>query len=350
LMKQGKLLATVDQFGPEMAANAIEVGFRMMAGEEITGWERTPVVLVTQEDVGGPPIAAAAAGGDGEKPVVGLVMKSLANEFFKTMEEGAQKYAAEKGTFELVAVGMNSETDIDTQINAVDGFVAQGVDMIVLAPADSAGLVPSVKKAIDAGITVVNFDVKLDDEALKEAGLEDLVFVGPDNAAGAKLAGDKLAEVLGPGGKVIIIEGNPGADNARARLEGFMQSVEEGQLELLDSQTAHWETEEAFNLVSNLITANPDVEGIMCANDSMALGAAQAVDAAGRDDILIVGFDNITAAQELMKQGKLLATVDQFGPEMAANAIEVGFKMMAGEEITGWERTPVVLVTADDMQ
>jgi len=353
LIEDGTVLATLDQFGAQQAAFGIDYAMRALDGEKLTGWNKTDVELIVSPQAGDLTAAAAdpaPAGDDGEMPVVGLVMKSLANEFFKTMEEGAQKYAADRGDFELIAVGMNSETDIDTQINAVEGFIAQGVDMIVLAPADSAGLVPSVKKAIDAGITVVNFDVRLDPDALADAGLEDLLFVGPDNAAGAKMAGDKLAEVLGPGGKVIIIEGNPGADNARARLEGFMQSVEEGQLELLDSQTAHWETEEAFNLVSNLITANPDVQGIMAANDSMALGAAQAIDAAGRDDILVVGFDNIGAAQELMKNGKMLATVDQFGPDMAANAIEVGFRMMNGEEITGWERTPVELVTQEDMQ
>lgn len=351
LIEDGTVLATLDQFGAKQAAFGIDFAMRAIDGEKLVGWNKTEVELIVSPAAGGLSEAEPASdNGDGEKPVVGLVMKSLANEFFKTMEEGAQKYAAERGDFELIAVGMNSETDIDTQINAVEGFIAQGVDMIVLAPADSAGLVPSVKKAIEAGITVVNFDVRLDPEALAEAGLEDLLFVGPDNAGGAKLAGDKLAETLGPGGKVIIIEGNPGADNARARLEGFLQSVEEGELELLDSQTAYWETEEAFNLVSNLITANPDVQGIMAANDSMALGAVQAVDAAGRDDILVVGFDNITAAQELMKNGKLLATVDQFGPEMAANAIEVGFRMMDGETITGWEKTPIELVTMDDMQ
>ena len=103
------------------------------------------------------PAAEEPAAGDtgSEKPVVGLVMKSLANEFFKTMEEGAQKYAQERGDFELIAVGMNSETDIDTQINAVEGFITQGVDMIVLAPADSAGLVPSVKKAIEAPLILL---------------------------------------------------------------------------------------------------------------------------------------------------------------------------------------------------
>ncbi len=208
-----------------------------------------------------------------DKPVVGLVMKSLANEFFKTMEEGARKFAEEDGTFELIPVGMNSETDIDTQLAAIENFITQQVDMIVVAPADSVGMVFPVKKAVDAGITVVNFDVTLNKDALKKAGLpEDFLFVGPDNADGAEMVGDYLGKTLGAGAKVIIIEGNPGADNAQQRKEGFMRSVKKFNLDLLTSRTAHWETEEANTLMTNLLTVHPDVQGIMCANDSMALG------------------------------------------------------------------------------
>ncbi len=286
-----------------------------------------------------------------DKPVVGLVMKSLANEFFKTMEEGARKFAAEDGTFELIPVGMNSETDIDTQVTAMENFVVKQVDIIVVAPADSVGMVTSVKKAIDAGITVVNFDVTLDKQALKKAGLpEDFLFVGPDNAVGAEMVGDHLGETLGKGAKVIIIEGNPGADNAKQRKEGFMRSVEKFGLKLLDSKTAHWETEEANTLMTNLLTKYPDVQGIMCANDSMALGVEKAIAAAGKTGkIQIVGFDNIGAVQNLIKEGKVLATIDQFGPEMAANAIKVGMKIMKGEKLSGWQKTPVKLVTRNDL-
>ena len=287
-----------------------------------------------------------------KKPVVGLVMKSLANEFFKTMEEGAQKFAKEDGTFELIAVGMNSETDIDTQVSAMENFMAKKVDLIVVAPADSVGMVASVKKAVDAGITVVNFDVTLDKQALKESGLgEDFLFVGPDNAAGSELVGDYLGKTLGEGAKVIIIEGNPGADNAKQRKEGFMRSVEKFKLNLLDSKTAHWETEEANTLMTNLLTKYPDVQGVMCANDSMVLGVEKAIAAAGKTgQIQIVGFDNIGAVQKLIKEGKVLATIDQFGPEMAANAIKVGMRILKGEKLTGWQKTEVKLITKDDLK
>jgi ribose transport system substrate-binding protein len=293
---------------------------------------------------------AARAADTGKKPVVGLVMKSLANEFFKSMEEGAVKYAKEDGTFTLVPVGMNSETDIDTQISAVENFVTQKVDIMCVAPADSVGLVAPVKKAVAAGITVVNFDVKLDDKALKQAGLADMVFVGPDNEQGAFLAGEALAKKLGKGGKVFIIEGNPGADNAKMRKAGFDRAAKQYGLNVLVSRTAHWETEEANTLMTNLLTAHPDVQGVMAANDSMALGVVKALDAAGKSGkIQVVGFDNIPAVQKLIKDGKVLATIDQFGPDMAANCIRTGFRMKKGEKLHGWIKTPVKLVTAHEI-
>jgi ribose transport system substrate-binding protein len=118
----------------------------------------------------------------------------------------------------------------------------------------------------------------------------------------------------------------------------------------LDSKTAHWETEEANTLMTNLLTKYPDVQGIMCANDSMALGVEKAIAAAGKTGkIQIVGFDNIGAIQNLIKEDKVLATIDQFGPEMAANAIKIGMKILQGEKLSGWQKTPVKLITKNDL-
>lgn len=282
---------------------------------------------------------------DDGKPVVGLIMKSLANEFFMAMEEGAKAYAEKDGSFELITVGMNSETDFDTQVNAVDSLITQGVDLIVLAPADSAGMVAPVKRAIDAGVTVINFDVTLDKEALKAAGLpEEFLFVGPDNTDGAEMVGNYLGDTLGDGGKVFIIEGNPGADNAKQRKNGFMKAIESHNLELLASNTAHWETEEANTLMTNLLTKHPDVEGVMCANDSMALGVVRALEAAGRSDVQVVGFDNIPAVKDLIMNDKMLATVHMDGAEMAILAFNAGFEILDGErENLGWVQSPLIL-------
>ena len=288
-------------------------------------------------------LSAGIAGAD-DKPVVGLIMKSLANEFFQNMLQGAEAHAERRGDYELRAVGMQNETDFDSQINAVENFITQGVDAIVVAPADSKAMVRPLKKAMEAGIVVVNFDVALDADAKKQQGVE-LAFVGPDNRGGAKMAGDALGAALGAGGKVVIIEGNPGADNATQRRLGFEDAVAEHKLDLLDSRTAHWETEEANQVLSTMLTANPDIQGVMAANDSMAIGVVKALEAAGRTDIKVVGFDAIPAVIPMIEDGRLLASVDQFGKEMAANSIDLALDVVkGGPQLEGWVKTPIELV------
>ena len=284
------------------------------------------------------------------KPKIGLVMKSLANEFFKQMEAGAEAYAAKNAAkFDFKAVGMKDERDFASQVDAVENFVTQKYDIIVVAPADSKAMVTPLAKAVKAGVAVINIDVELDKDAKKAAGI-DLAFFGPDNRAGAKLAGDALAKALGAGGKVVILEGNPEADNAQQRKKGFDDSVAEGKLQLLDSKTAHWETEEANTLMTNFLTQYHDIQGVMAANDSMALGVVKALDSAGKSGtIKVVGFDNIPAVQPLIKGGKMLATVEQYGAQMAAMGIDYGLRQLAGEKFTGWVKTDVKLITAADL-
>lgn len=282
-------------------------------------------------------------------PSIGLVMKSLNNEYFKDMQNGAIKYQQQKGTFKLTTAGIENETDIEGQAGLVQKFIDQKIDAIVIAPADSYGLVPVLVRAIKAGLKVINIDVKLDDAALKNAGAG-LAFVGPDNAAGAKLAGDVLSKTLGEGGKVVILEGNPGAANGQQRKNGFLAAVKEGSLTLLDSKTAHWETEEAKTVFLNMLTAYPAIQGVMCANDSMALGVVKALESRNLSQkIHIVGFDNIPALQPLIREGKVLATVDQYGSQQAIFGIENALKLLAGESVTGWIKTPVKSITKTEL-
>jgi len=285
-----------------------------------------------------------------EKPKIGLVQKSLANEFFKQMQAGAEKYAAANtDKFDFKAVGMKDERDFAAQVDAIENFVTQKYDIIVVAPADSKAMVTPIAKALKAGVKVINIDVELDKDAKKAAGI-DLAFFGPDNRAGAKMAGDALAKKIGSGGKVVILEGNPEADNAVQRKLGFMDAVKDGNLQVLDSKTAHWETEEANTLMTNFLTQYHDIQGVMAANDSMALGVVKALDAAGlTGKIQVVAFDNIPAVQPLIKSGKMLATIEQYGADMAVLGINYGLKEMAGEKFSGWVKTPIKLIEAKDL-
>jgi ribose transport system substrate-binding protein len=210
-------------------------------------------------------------------------------------------------------------------------------------------MVTPLAKAVKAGVKVINIDVELDQAAKKAAGI-DLAFFGPDNRLGAKMAGDALAKALGARGKVVILEGNPEADNAQQRKKGFMEAVAAGKLQLLDSKTAHWETEEANTLMTNFLTQYQDIQGVMAANDSMALGVAKALDAAGKTGkIKLVGFDNIPAVQPLIRSGKMLATIEQYGAQMAVIGIQYGLRELAGERFTGWVKTPIKLITAKEL-
>lgn len=294
--------------------------------------------------------ATVSLGAAQDTPVVGLVMKSLANDFFKNMEEGAIAHVAERGDVELISLGIQSETDIEGQIALVENLIAQNVDAIVIAPADSRALVSVLARAISEGIVVVNIDVKLDDGALANTDAN-IPFVGPDNAAAAKMVGDAFAQTLGEGAKVIILEGASGADNAIQRARGFTEAAEENNLEIVASRTANWETDQAFQIVTDLITANSDVQGVMASNDSMAIGAVRALDVLGlSDQIKVVGFDNIDAIHPLIEEGKVLATLDQFGAQQAAFGIDTALEMLAGEERSGWIQTPVELITPETLE
>ncbi|HEY9171913.1 MAG TPA: sugar ABC transporter substrate-binding protein [Verrucomicrobiae bacterium] len=283
----------------------------------------------------------------GGKPRVALVMKSLANEFFLTMENGAKAHQrSHAADYELLANGIKDELDVSRQIDLVEQMIAQRVDALVIAPADSKALVPVCKKAQAAGITVVNIDNKFDDAVLAASGAR-FPFVGPDNRKGAKAVGDYLARKLKPGDKVVIIEGAPNAFNGIQRKLGFEDAMKAAGMHIVSSQSGYWETDKANQVVAALANEHPDLKAVLCANDSMALGAVAALRAAGKlDKVLVVGFDNIAAMQQLLKEGKVLATADQHGDQLAVFGIEYALEMLKTRQSPADRETPVDLVTA----
>ena len=285
------------------------------------------------------------------RPKIALIMKSLANEFFKTMEEGARAHHKKHSQeYDLTVVGIKDEQDVAKQINYVESIMAQKVDAIVIAPADSKALVPVCKRAMDAGIIVVNIDNKFDADVLADKGVK-IPFVGPDNRKGARLAGEHLASKLKPGDKVAVIEGVPNAFNGIQRKLGFEDAMKAAGMNIVSSQSGYWETSKAEPIASALITEYADLKAILCANDSMALGAIAAIKAGGKsDDVLVVGFDNITAMRRLLKEGKILCTVDQHADKLALFGSEYALEMLGGKGTPSDKETPVDLITAETLQ
>ena len=280
------------------------------------------------------------------KPKVALVMKSLANEFFQTMAEGAKKHqAAHAAEYDLIVNGIKNETDLAEQVGLVEQMVSQGVQAIVVAPADSKALITVLKRAKDAGVLVINIDNKLDADTLKQAGLT-IPFVGPDNRAGAKAVAEVLAKKLKSGDEVAIIEGVTTAFNGQQRRAGFEDAMNAAGMKIVTTQSGQWEMDKANTVASGILAANPNVKALLCANDNMALGAAAAVQAAGKSgQVQIVGFDNIAAIKPLLTDGRVLATADQHGDQLAVFGIEAALKILKDKTTPADQQTPVDVVT-----
>ena len=286
-----------------------------------------------------------------DKPKIALVMKSLANEFFSTMAEGAKQHQSQNAQqYELVVNGIKDERDLARQAAIVDEMIAAKVQAIVVAPADSKALVPVLRRAKLAGLVVVNIDNKLDEEILKAESLA-VPFVGPNNLLGAKSVGQHLAKSLKPGDQVAVLEGIRTSFNATQRRLGFEQAMKDAGMQIVDSQSANWETNQANTIAASMLTAHPDLKAILAANDSMALGAMAAIKAANKTDtVQVVGFDNISAAQEAIRQGKMLATADQHGDQLAVYGIELALKLLQDPKSLPEDReTPVDLITAGSL-
>ncbi|MDD0974909.1 sugar ABC transporter substrate-binding protein [Pseudomonas fontis] len=295
-------------------------------------------------------LSFSLAHADTEKPKVGLVMKSLANEFFLTMEDGAKAYQkAHAADFDLVSNGIKNESDTSAQIQIVEQMLVSGVKALVIAPADSKALVPVIKKAMDAGVTVINIDNRLDPAVLKSKNLS-VPFVGPDNRKGARLVGEYLAGKLSAGDQVGIIEGVSTTTNAQQRTAGFKDAMDAAQMKIVSVQSGNWEIDKGNAVASAMLNAHPDLKALLAGNDSMALGAVSAVRAAGKTGkVQVVGYDNINAIKPMLKDGRVLATADQYAAKQAVFGIEAALKMLKGEkpevDADNVIQTPVELVT-----
>ena len=294
------------------------------------------------------PVSSAFAE-SAEKPKVALVMKSLANEFFLTMEDGAKAYQKEHASqFDLISNGIKDESDTASQIRIVEQMIVSRVDALVIAPADSKALVPVLKKAMDAGIKVINIDNQLDAGVLKSKNIE-VPFVGPDNRKGAQLVGEYLAGKLAAGDEVGIIEGVPTTTNAQQRSAGFQDAMQAAQIKVVSVQSGNWEIDKGNAVASAMLNEYPNLKALLAGNDSMALGAVSAVRAAGKTGkVMIVGYDNINAIKPMLKDGRILATADQFAARQAVFGIEAALKSIKGEapgSVDGVIQTPVELVT-----
>jgi len=279
---------------------------------------------------------------------IALIMKTMSNPFFQTMEKGAKAEAKKLG-IELSSQAAPKETDDEKQAGLVENAIAKSADAIVIAPANSKTLVPALLKANAASIPVINVDNRLDPQTVQQEGLKLVTFIGPDNAAGAEKAARHLFEAMGGQGQVAMLEGIPGVDNAENRKKGFQRALEAfPNIESVASQSANWEMEQGESVFANMLTAHPDIRGLFCANDMMALGALRAVEAAGgKGKILVAAYDNLDAVQPKLKSGDLLCTIEQHPDLMGAYGVRCAVALLEGKSIPPEIAVPTDLITKE---
>lgn len=273
------------------------------------------------------------------RPTVALVMKTLTNPFFIEMERGAREAERELDVKLLVRTAAQ-ETSIEQQIQIVDALIHDGVDAIVIAPGDSLELIPVLKNAQDAGIVVVNIDNRLDPGFSEKLGLRNVAYISVDNEQGAYNAVSYLNRFITRPTAVAIIEGIRGASNAEERKRGALRAFSENpNATVVAMETAHWKIDEGYTVAADLLRAYPDIGALFCANDMMALGAVRYLRESGRQDVLVAGYDALQEAQESIREGHLLATVDQQAALQGKLGVEYAVRALQGESFP-----PVTLV------
>lgn len=281
---------------------------------------------------------------------IALVMKTANNPFFIDMERGARE-AADKLGVDLIVQAAEREVDVEKQMQIIENLIQRQVDALCITPSGSKEIVPAIVKANEANIPVLIVDTRVDEKTLKEAGGQTVTFIGSDNFEGGKIAGKEIVESLRGRGKVAILEGIPGHETGDARLGGFYEALEgQSDIEIIASQTANWERALGYNVFQNLLQSNPDIQALFACNDMMALGALEAIAAAGKTgEIIVIGFDAIEDARAAIRKGEMHGSIAQFPAEMGRMAVEKAFDFLNGETVAEYIPTKIALIVKENL-
>lgn len=279
---------------------------------------------------------------------IGYVVKSLDQEFWLAVEKGAKDADAEFDNVEVFLDGATSETQVEEQIALVEDMITRGANALVVAPTAPAQLLPVLESAVADGIPVLLVDTDIDDWDGKTT------FIGTDNIAAGEIAGKYVIEQLSEGSEVALLEGIPGVTTSVHRIKGFTDGLNSSgkDIEIVEQLTAKWDRAEAVSVTEDILTAHGEVDAILAANDQMALGAVEAVRAAGIDfeDILIVGFDGNPGAAQSILDGEMDASVAQMPYQMGYKGVEAARDLLMGKEISRRIDTGAELVTEENAE
>lgn len=266
---------------------------------------------------------------------IGLALSTLNNPFFVDMKDGAQA-AADKIGAKLVV--MDAQDDASKQVSQVEDLIQQKVDVILLNPTDSDGLVTAVKDANKANIPVITLDRSVNGGTV-------VSHIASDNVAGGKMAADFIVEQLKGKGKVVELEGIAGTSAARDRGQGFHEVMDkQTDIKVVAKQPADFDRSKGMSVMENILQSQPEINAVFAHNDEMALGALQAIEAA-KKQILVVGFDGNDDAVKAVNDGKMAATVAQQPKLIGELGVQVAEKVKKGEKVEAQIPAELKLIT-----
>jgi ribose transport system substrate-binding protein len=275
---------------------------------------------------------------------VAVIPKGLVHQFWLTVKAGAEAAGREHGAAVLWK-GPNAETDIEEQINIIDDMISRGVDAIVMAATDRTALVDVVRRATEAKIPVVTIDSGVDSEL-------PVSFIATDNEKGAEMAADELARLIGNKGKVGLIPFVIGAATSDQRETGFRRGLEKyPDITLGPVQPSNSKEDVAVSVTEDMMQAHPDLAGIFAANESSAVGAAQAIRAAGKaGQIKLVAFDAAEEEIAALKEGVIQALIVQNPYQMGYQGVKAAVDTLKGQPVEKRIDTGVKVVTAESLE
>lgn len=273
---------------------------------------------------------------------IGVLMKTMSDTYSNKLGESIKAYAAENyADVELYLV--DAQADIAKQIAQAEDLIAKNVDVIVLNAQDAEGSAQVLELSASAGIPVVEINTQTISE-------DYVSYVGSLDVEAGEMMGEFVIEQTGGVGNVVLLEGNMGQSAQIFRREGLDNTIlGDSNYTLLDELSAEWSRDKAMATTEDWLGKYDNIDAILCENDDMAMGALQAVEAANREGIIIVGVDAIPDALEAVADGRLTATILQDAYGQASKAVDVSYMVASGEAVEKEYMVPFQLITSDNV-
>jgi ribose transport system substrate-binding protein len=273
---------------------------------------------------------------------LGLAVANLQANFFNQIKQSVEAEAKKRG---IAVVVVDAKGDGPTQVNQIQDLLTQNIGALIYIPAGAAAATVPVKLAKNAGIPVINVDRNAE-------GAPGDTFLATDSVTSAKAVCDYILKQAGGKGKMAIIHGQKGTTPEVDRTKGCMESVKANPgVKVVAEQFSNlWSQDEGFQIMQNMLQANPDVSIVFAQADGLALGAAQAIKVANPSQKIVVGgFDGDTAALEALSKGVFDVTATQQTQKMGRDAVENAVKLVAGEKVPPVQLMDATLTTKENV-